>query len=172
MVAATHRDLPDMVRRGAFREDLFYRLAVVVLPVPALRERREDIPTLVAHFLARAPGAKVEIDRKAMARLVAAPWPGNVRQLENAVERAVALCDADRIDADDLPETTKEARAADFLVAAAERMLTIGELERAYATLVLERVGGNKLRAASLLGVDRRTLQRWFSEPPGEPDGA
>jgi DNA-binding NtrC family response regulator len=107
VVAATNRDLSDMVRRGLFREDLFYRLSVIHTVVPALRERPEDIPLLAEHFLARFRGQAARrvtgFAPDAVARLVAHPWPGNVRELRNAIERAVVLGDGDRIRADDLP---------------------------------------------------------------------
>jgi DNA-binding NtrC family response regulator len=99
-----------------------------------------------------------------MKRLLNYDWPGNVRELENAVERAVALCEGDSILPDDLPDTTKTRRTKDFLELAVDRQLTIDELNRAYAQIVLQRVGGQKKRAAALLGVDRRTLQRWFGD--------
>jgi DNA-binding NtrC family response regulator len=169
VVAATNRDLRASVAERTFREDLFYRLAVIELAIPSLRDRPDDILPLAEHFLvrtaARAGKPIVGFSGAALKRLIAYEWPGNVRELENAIERAVALCEGERIAPDDLPETTKHPRTPDLLEAAAERMLTIAELERAYAQLVLKRVGGNKLRAASLLGVDRRTLQRWFGEP-------
>jgi DNA-binding NtrC family response regulator len=147
---------------------------VIEIAIPSLRDRPDDILPLAEHFLrqtaARLGKPILAFSGAAIKRLVAYDWPGNVRELENAVERAVALCETDRIAPDDLPETTKVARSQDFLDMAAERMMTIGELDRAYAERVLKKVGGNKNRAASLLGVDRRTLQRWFVEsaPEGE----
>ncbi len=168
VIAATNRDLRAAVAERTFREDLFYRLAVIELAVPPLRDRTEDVLPLAEHFLsiaaARAGKPIAGFSGAAVKRLLAHDWPGNVRELENAVERAVALCDGDRISPDDLPESTNTARSPDFLETAAERLMTIEQLDRAYAQLVLQRVGGNKQRAASLLGVDRRTLQRWFGE--------
>ncbi|MFO0602781.1 MAG: sigma 54-interacting transcriptional regulator [Polyangiales bacterium] len=178
VIAATHRDLPEMVRRGAFREDLFYRLAVVVLPVPALRERREDIPTLVAHFLARAPGAKVEIDRKAMARLVAAPWPGNVRQLENEVMRAAVMADGIIREGDlALPPpagasgvASTGARAGDG--AALDLRHAVTDVERELVERALREHGWNQSRAARALGLSRFGLQKKLKRlgiPPRDP---
>lgn len=168
IVAATNRDPRQAVAEGVFREDLFYRLAVIEISIPALRHRPDDILPLAEHFLRRAAERLSKpiggFSGGAVKRLLAYDWPGNVRELENAVERAAALCEGERVAPDDLPETTKAAGAPDFLQAAAQRMMTLADLDRAYAQLVLESVGGNKLRAASLLGVDRRTLQRWFGE--------
>jgi DNA-binding NtrC family response regulator len=173
VVAATNRNLREQVTAGTFREDLFYRLAVIEIGIPPLRDRPDDIPALAEHFLRRAVArSNKHITRFAgatMKRMLNYDWPGNVRELENAVERAVALCDGDAILPDDLPETTKVRRTKDFLEVAVDRQLTIEELNRAYAQIVLQRSGGQKKRAASLLGVDRRTLQRWFGDSAGPP---
>jgi DNA-binding NtrC family response regulator len=174
VIAATNRDLRASIAERMFREDLFYRLAVIEIFIPSLRDRPDDILPLAEHFLKRAAGhtrkAIVGFSGSAVKRLLSYHWPGNIRELENAIERAVALCNGDRIAPDDLPDTTKNARAPDALEQAADRMMTIAELDRAYAEVVLWRVGGNKRRAASLLGVDRRTLQRWFGDPSGEDE--
>jgi DNA-binding NtrC family response regulator len=168
VVAATNRDLRGAVAQGSFREDLFYRLAVIEVAVPALRERPDDIMPLAEHFLSRvatragkplsgfSPGASK--------LLIAHAWPGNVRELENAVERAVALSAGPRIGAEELPATVRARQQPTFLDDAAERMVPLAELGRAYARLILRRTRGNKLRAATILGVDRRTLQRWFGD--------
>src|SRR5262249_52048709 len=143
--------------------------------LPPLRDRPDDIVPLAEHFIARASertGKPIAgLSGAAVKRLISYGWPGNVRELENAIERAVALCEGERIGPDDLPEAVKPGRPHDFLELAADRLMTLAEVERAYAKLVLRRVGGNKLRAASLLGVDRRTLQRWFADPGDEPSG-
>jgi DNA-binding NtrC family response regulator len=168
VVAATNRDLRASIADRSFREDLFYRLAVIEIAIPALRDRRDDIVPLADHSLARAAaraGKRIAgFSGAASKRMLAYDWPGNVCELENAVERAVALCDGDLIAPDDLPDATKSPPSPGFLEAAADRMMTIAELDRAYAELILARAGGNKVRAASQLGVDRRTLQRWFGE--------
>ncbi|MCC6553378.1 MAG: sigma-54-dependent Fis family transcriptional regulator [Polyangiaceae bacterium] len=175
VVAATNRDLRAAVRERAFREDLFYRLAVIEISIPPLMDRREDILPLAEHFLAQAAARAGKpiagFSGAAVNRLLAHDWPGNARELENAVERAAALCEGDRILPDDLPESLKARRAPDFLEAAADRMMTLEELQRAYAQLILRRVGNKKQRAAALLGIDRRTLQRWFGEERGEDEG-
>jgi DNA-binding NtrC family response regulator len=168
VVAATNRDLRGAVAERSFREDLFYRLAVIEIAVPALRERPDDIMPLAEHFLARVAaraGKPVSGFSPAASKLlIAYAWPGNVRELENAVERAVALSAGPRIGADELPATVRARHQPTFLDDAAERMVTLAELERSYARLILQRTRGNKLRAATILGVDRRTLQRWFGD--------
>jgi len=177
VIAATHRDLADMVRRGTFREDLFYRLAVMVLPVPALRERREDIPTLVAHFLARVPGGPMEIDRKAMARLVGAPWPGNVRQLENEVMRAAVLCDGIIREGDlTLPASPEgagaAARSGEPGAAGLDLRHAVSDVERGLVERALREHGWNQSRAARALGLSRFGLQKKLKRlgiPPRDP---
>jgi DNA-binding NtrC family response regulator len=173
IVAATNRDLEDQVRRGRFREDLYWRLNVIHVHVPPLRERPIDIPLLVEHFLTRASEtagrAGLDVAPETLAILTAYSWPGNVRELENAVERAVALARGSRLTPDDLPErirTTGEVAAA--IARAQERGLTLRELEREYIIETLRRAGGNKSRAAEILGLDRKTLYRKLDEYRGE----
>jgi DNA-binding NtrC family response regulator len=168
VVAATHRDLRTAVREGRFREDLFYRLAVIEVGVPALRDRPEDVVPLAEHFLqrftARSGVAAKSFSGAALRKLEAYHWPGNVRELENAVERAVALAREATIAPDDLPASLQHPAPVDVLAAAAEREMTLDELTMAYVRRVLERTGNNKKRSARLLGVDRRTIQRWLGE--------
>ena len=158
IVAATHRDLAAMVKAGTFREDLYYRLAVVTLTVPSLRERPSDIPLLLEHFLRKyEEGRKVTITRAAMAKLVAFAWPGNVRQLENEVRRALVLAD-DRIDTSELSPEIASGRAA-----AGEPTTLREKLDALEAELVraaLEAAGGNQTRAAKDLGISRFGLQK------------
>ncbi len=165
VIAATHRDLHDMVRKGTFREDLFYRLAVMVLPIPALRERREDIPALVAHMLQRHNKGELQIDRKAMARLVAAPWPGNVRQLENELQRAAVLADG-IIREEDL-NATLPASNAPSSTARGEGQTdgldlrhAVADVEREMVERALREHGWNQSRAAKALGLSRFGLQK------------
>ncbi len=156
VIAATHRDLGEMVRAGRFREDLYYRLAVLVLPVPALRERREDIPALVAHFLAKHGGASIA--RSALARLVAAPWQGNVRELENVLRRAAALAPTGTVREDDLalaPDPAGRAEAPDGDIRHA-----VSEVERTLVEKALRAHRGNQSRAAKALGLSRFGLQK------------
>ena len=164
MIAATNRDLEEEIKRGAFRSDLFYRLNVIAIHLPPLRERRDDIPVLATKFLARsaegrAAGA-MRLTEEALDAMQAYDWPGNVRELENAMERAVILSNDDTIGVDALPERVT-ARRVEALVA--ERAIvnpTLDAIERAYITWVLQSEGGNKTRAASVLGIDASTLYR------------
>jgi DNA-binding NtrC family response regulator len=174
VVAATHRDLEAAVQAHEFREDLYWRLNVLSLEVPALRERPFDIPLLVEHFLARTgkcePGAPC-ISPAALAALVEYSWPGNVRQLRSVIERAVAFSDGPEIELEDLPEMIRNAgQKAEITRSAADRELTLGELEREYILEVLRRTGGNKLRAAERLGISRVTLYRRLEEYGMEPE--
>jgi len=159
VIGATHRDLEAMVRDGRFREDLYYRLAVLVIPVPPLRERTEDLPALVEHFVRRwAQGRKLRVTRDALAVLAAAPWPGNIRQLENELRRAMVLCD-DVLDAEHLsPELLQPRRTG------AATGLTLRDqldaLERRLLMEALRRAGGNQTHAAKALGVSRFGLQK------------
>ena len=164
VIAATARDLEGEVRAGRFREDLFYRLDVLRVRVPPLRERREDIPLLVDHFLAcfaATLGKPVrELSDDALAKLVAYPWPGNVRELENVIERAVILVRGERIGARDLPpNVTAPAReappggVADFSLREARRACETQAIERALAA-----TSGNRTHAARLLGISHRAL--------------
>jgi len=172
VVAATHHDLRKAVAEGRFREDLFYRLAVIEVAIPPLRDRPEDIMPLAEHFLEKAAGRaglRVQGFSGAAARLLMAhQWPGNVRELENAVERAVALSNHEWISPDDFPAAVQKPKAPDIFAGAAERMMTLEDVERAYVEHVLERCGGNKVRAAAALGISRRTIQRWVG---GNSDG-
>jgi len=160
VVAATNKDLKAKVQEGKFREDLLYRLDVVHLHLPPLRERREDIPALVEHFAAlhARGGARPVVTEEAMARLVAYDWPGNVRQLENVVARALALNTTGVLGPTDFPEPIGDAPKK--LAGLAADMPTLAELNRRYAQHVLTMVGGNKSEAARLLEVDRKTLSR------------
>jgi DNA-binding NtrC family response regulator len=172
IVAATNKDLKSRVADGRFREDLLYRLDVVHLHLPPLRERREDIPALVDHFagLHARGGARPVVTEESMARLVAYDWPGNVRQLENVVARALALNTTGVLGPADFPEPIGDAPKK--LAGLAADMPTLAELNRRYAQHVLTMVGGNKSEAARLLEVDRKTLSR-LVEPEdrgGEPE--
>jgi DNA-binding NtrC family response regulator len=165
VIAATNRDLEEEVKRGSFREDLFYRLSVVTLRVPPLRDRADDIPLLATHFLRRAAaaaGREATISDDAMQMLTHYSWPGNVRELDNTIEHLVLYSRDSRITSEDLPEKFHRAvpqmrtGPVDLFV----DLPTLDELERRYMIHVLEAVGGNRTRAAEVLGVDRRTLYR------------
>jgi len=158
VVAATHRDLPEMVSRGTFREDLYYRLAVIVVRVPSLRDRREDIPDLVAHFLRQGARRDVNIDRAALAALCAAPWPGNVRQLQSEVLRAAVLAE-DVIRGEHLT-VTAEVRAPSGGHTGLDLRNAVEDVERAMVLQALAEHGGNQTHAAKTLGLSRFGLQK------------
>jgi two-component system response regulator AtoC len=166
VIAATNSDLARLVAEGQFREDLFYRLNVIPVHLPPLRERKEDIPLLVQHFLETLrAGVPLTVSQEAMRRLMAFSWPGNVRQLENAVERAVALsAGRTQIDVGDLPPEVQQAQetALSAAVTLPEDGLDldafIADIERDLIQRSLERTGGNKGQAARLLNLKRTTL--------------
>jgi DNA-binding NtrC family response regulator len=168
VVAATNRDLEREVKAGGFREDLFYRLSVVTIRVPPLRERRGDIPLLAEHFLRAASGksgqGRLRLSAETLKLLVAYKWPGNVRELESFVEYAALHARGSEVMPEDLPAKlqTNEARAASRspLSALFEDLPSLDEIERRYLLHVLKTVNGNRTRAAEILGVDRRTLYR------------
>lgn len=170
VIAATNRDLEKEVRAGTFREDLFYRLSVVTLYVPPLRERRSDVPLLAERFLRTASthiGRRLHFSKEALDLLIAYDWPGNVRELENAIERAALHARGTEVAPEDLPTKMQtaemRARAAQSrspLTAIYADLISLEELERRYLIHVLEAVGGNRTRAAEVLQIDRRTLYR------------
>ncbi len=168
VVAATNRDLAQAVREGRFREDLWFRLNVVTIQIPPLRERREDIPLLAEHFARKhgRPDGAAAISEGARQLLAAYGWPGNVRELENVVARALALNPAGVVLPEDLPEQVRDASGAGVAPAglALPDRPSLAELERRYALLVLREAGGNKTRAAEQLGIDRKTLYRLIGE--------
>jgi DNA-binding NtrC family response regulator len=172
IIAATNLNLGEEVKSRRFREDLYYRLNVIELKLPPLRERREDIPLLVEAFLKKCGevrGKEVKgVGEAALAMLMDYAWPGNVRELENVIERAVTLSRGDKISPDDLPAAVQGARGdRRVLDEAAERTLPLHELEKEYIKKVLEKTGGNKYQAAHALGIDRKTLYRKLTEIEG-----
>ncbi len=164
VLAATNRDLEDEIKRGAFRADLFYRLNVIAVHLPPLRQRTEDIPLLADSFLARSAMQRGEpqkgLSEDALDALMAYAWPGNVRELENALERAVILSSGDTIRADALPERVTARRAEPLVSERTPVTPTLEAIERAYIQWVLQNEGGNKSRAADMLGIDPSTLYR------------
>jgi two-component system response regulator HydG len=166
LVTATHRDLVTSIEEGTFREDLYYRINVVEVTMPALRARGTDVLLLAQTFLeqfARQHGKAVQRISSAVAeRLLAYAWPGNIRELRNCIERAVALARFDEIIVEDLPAQVREYRATHVLVAAHDpsELVSLAEVERRYVERVMEAVGGNKRQAAQVLGLDRATLYR------------
>jgi transcriptional regulator with PAS, ATPase and Fis domain len=166
VIAATNSELAKMVAEGSFREDLYYRLHVIPIQLPPLRDRRDDIPVLVKHFLEKfAPGTAMQVSQGAMRALMAYHWPGNVRQLENAMERAVALSAGRReIAITDLPaevQTTPETTETpfvDFPDSGLDLPAYLATIERDLIQRSLERTGGNRNKAAELLRIKRTTL--------------
>jgi len=173
IVAATNRDLEAEVRAGRFREDLFFRIHVVTLKLPPLRDRQSDVPLLVEHFIAkyatRAGQAQAGIAPEAMTALCRHSWPGNVRELENAIERALTLAEGGVILPSDLPPEITGSTAARPQHLYDDRP-TLAELERRYIDLILHEAGGNKKRAAEILGIDRRTLYRSLGRAEAEKE--
>ncbi len=185
VICATNMELSGLIESGAFRQDLFYRLETFSITVPPLRERKDDIPLLAAHFLNRnclQMGKKIQgLTPEAMDQLSAYPFPGNIRELQNVIERAVTFCHGDHIDVEHLPTRIRQnpiglespsfetfdissdnspEKMTETLIQAHEMLPTLAEIEKQYIDYVLEKVNGNKRRAAAILGVSRRTLYR------------
>ncbi len=176
-ICSTNQDLRSMIAAGAFRQDLFYRLETFSITVPPLRERKEDLPLLAAHFLNRyclQMGKEIQgVTPEAMEQLTAYEFPGNVRELQNVMERAVTFCHGPSLDIEHLPtrihrdasgfitgEKSSASKTVDEMVLGHEVLPTLKQIEKQYISRVLEKVGGNKRRAAAILGVSRRTLYR------------
>ncbi len=169
VIAATNLDLTGQVKAKQFREDLYYRLNVIEVPMPPLRERTEDIPLLVMHFIKKyAEPMKKPVGgltEGALALLMDYAWPGNVRELENVIERGVTLTRGDKIVPEDLPQAVRgDSGDRQMVEEAAEKTRTLAEVERAYILRVLEKTAGNKYQAAQILGIDRKTLYRKLEE--------
>jgi DNA-binding NtrC family response regulator len=166
VVAATHRNLRAMVKDGAFREDLYYRLSMVEVQLPSLAERREDLPLLQRHFLekfAKEFGKPVlSITRRAQSRLSTYAWPGNIRELENAIGNACMMTDGNSVDIQDLPDNLREPIAEQDI--REESLLPLEEVEHRHLMRVLERVGGNKAKAAEILGISRATVYQLLAK--------
>ncbi len=161
VVAATNKDVDRAVKEGGFREDLYYRLSVIRLHMPPLRERRDDIPLLVRHFLNKfSGGAEVHIDDGALSALTSYGWPGNVRELENAVERAVVLRRGNMITRAELPEKLSREKQSveDIILNMPEEGISLEDLEKRLINKALEKHKGNQTRAAEYLGLTRPTL--------------
>jgi DNA-binding NtrC family response regulator len=162
VIAATNRPLEEEMTSGRFREDLYYRLNVLTVDLPPLRERREDIPELVEHFLtSRKIGpTRYQVEPGALAALARYDWPGNVRELANVIERAQILAEGHLITADDLPDNLAEASRPPAADAPGGDPRHLREVERRHVQAVLQEVKGNKVRAARVLGISRRALYR------------
>lgn len=168
IIAATHCDLREAVKAGRFREDLYYRLDVISVHLPALRHRREDIPILIGHFLhehrVRHPQSPVQrVSPEVMQRLLDYEWPGNVRELSHVLERLVVLGRSEEVGVSDLPSTLRPSgTSAPFSLEG--DILPIRLIQRRYAAWALSQVGGHRGQAAEKLGVDVKTLYNWLSE--------
>jgi transcriptional regulator with GAF, ATPase, and Fis domain len=167
IIAATNRNLEQEIEAGRFRKDLYYRVNVITIEIPPLRERREDIRLLAESFLERvgvSVGRKLDFDPEALAALERYAWPGNVRELENAIERGATLCDANTIQLEDLPESILSAGRSDRLreawrIGRGGFEETVGRFERELILEALERQRWNQTRAAEDLGITRRLLK-------------
>lgn len=162
IIAATNRDLEAAVRQNTFRQDLFFRLNVVQLKLPPLRERKSDIPLLVQAFLEKFTDAEHPMPmlaEDAMARLTAYDWPGNIRELENAIQRAVALGSGPILHSGDLPSNVQYPRPGEK-IPAPDEITTLEEMERRAILRALRETNGDKLVAARLLGIGKTTLYR------------
>jgi two-component system response regulator HydG len=171
VVAATNRDLEEEIKRGRFRTDLFYRLNVIAIHLPPLRDRRDDIPIFVDAFLKRIAKEHTEdlktLTPEALEVVMAYDWPGNVRELENALERAVVLVKGTSIPLSALPEKITQRKAEPLVTDVVRTNPTLEVIEQAYITWVLTAEGGNKTRAAEVLGIDPSTLYRKLSKYEG-----
>jgi two-component system, NtrC family, response regulator AtoC len=168
VIAATNKNLAELVKAGTFREDLYYRLCVVEIRLPALRERKGDIPLLAQNFLrefSREMGKEVkDFTADALETLINYPWPGNVRELRSALERAVVLCRGDRITVRDLPGTLRAEGASTPQRLMAQSDLTVEEAEKQLIIRALKESDGNRTAAAAKIGMSRRTLHRKLHE--------
>lgn len=174
IIAATNLCLSEEVKAKRFREDLYYRLNVIELHMPPLRERRDDIPMLADAFLRKCVEANHKpvggITETALALMVDYAWPGNVRELENVIERAVTLARGDKIVPEDLPVVVQGSRGDRRVIdEAVEQTLSLEEVEKAYILRILDKTGGNKYQAAQILGIDRKTLYRKLGELREKP---
>jgi DNA-binding NtrC family response regulator len=166
VIAATNRDLKEAIGKGQFREDLYYRLNVVNIHIPPLRERTEDIPLLISSFLtefAQANSKRIEgIDTRARTALYNYSWPGNIRELRNCIESAVVMCRGNQVTVDDLPPHIHSSSDKNFIRLGLG--LTLADAEKQIIRAVLLQQNGNKTRAAELLGIGRKTLHRKIQE--------
>ena len=172
VVAATNRDLPEMVSQGKFREDLYFRLCMIELKVPSLADRREDLPILQRHFLksfaAQYKKPLAGLTRRAQTLMAKYSWPGNVRELENVIGHACMMTESDVIDVKDLPPRIQNLRSEENEQSEAE--LSLDQVARKHAQRVLAHVGGNKVRAAEILGISRTYLYELLKKSAPDPE--
>jgi DNA-binding NtrC family response regulator len=167
IISASNRDIKELIHQGRFREDLYYRLKVIDIELPPLRERREDIALLVQHFINRfgkEPKKISGISEEALKILINYFWPGNVRELENVIQRAITLCQQEVILPQDLPASLVHEADKNLVEKGLREKYTVDQLEKEYIKRVLIEVEGNKSRAAEILGLDRKTLYRKLEE--------
>jgi two-component system response regulator AtoC len=166
VIAATNRNLRSMVRDGTFREDLYYRLAMVEISLPRLMDRREDLPLLERYFLERFAAQYKKplagITRRAQTRMAIYSWPGNIRELENVIGNACMMADGTLIDIGDLPEPVR-GQSGD-VTGQDEILMSVEELQKRHVMRVLEHVGGNKSQAAEILGISRATIYQLLAD--------
>lgn len=167
-ISTSNRDIKSLIQQGRFREDLYYRLKVIDIELPPLRVRKEDIPFLIDHFVKKFSQEMkkpvLEISQEAFKILLNYSWPGNVRELENVIQRAITLSQKEIILPEDLPPTVMQEPEKDFTEKALKGRYTVDQLEREYIKKILMEVGGNKSKAAEILGLDRKTLYRKLQE--------
>ncbi len=175
IISATHKDLKAAMKEGRFREDLFYRLSVIPVVIPPLRQRKDDIPLLAEYFLKKyAASNHLNVrgfTKRAVAKLMNLKWEGNVRELENVIERAVVLCAQPLVDEQDIPVPEGQS-PEDFYASSTQDFPTLSELEGRYVRMILEKTAGRKDKASQILGVNRRTLYRKEREFGLVPDSA
>jgi two-component system response regulator HydG len=167
-VSASNRDIESLIQQGEFREDLYYRLKVIDIELPPLRDRREDIPLLAQHFIKKF-GHELKknisgVSEVSLKYLLNYSWPGNVRELENVIQRAITLTRHQTLIPEDLPNTVMQEKEESLIEKGLRETYTVDELEREYIKRVLLEVGGNKSKAAEILGLDRKTLYRKLKE--------
>jgi DNA-binding NtrC family response regulator len=169
IISASNRDIESLIHQGRFREDLYFRMKVIDIELPPLRERREDIPLLVDHFInqfGNKPNRRISgVSEEALKILINYSWPGNVRELQNIIQRAIALCRHEVILPEDLPSSMlREQDDESLLEKGLHKKYTLDQLEKEYIKKVLIEAGGNKSKAAEILGLDRKTLYRKIEE--------
>ncbi|MBM4339638.1 MAG: sigma-54-dependent Fis family transcriptional regulator [Deltaproteobacteria bacterium] len=168
IISTSNRDIEMAIKQGRFREDLYYRLKVIDIEMPPLRERREDVPMLIQHFIAKFGSESKKnisgISENALKLLLNYSWPGNVRELENVIQRAIALGQQEVILPDDLPASMIQKTDERLFERAMDEKFTLDQLEKEYIKRVLTEAGGNKSKAAERLGLDRKTLYRKLEE--------
>jgi transcriptional regulator with PAS, ATPase and Fis domain len=173
IIAATNREMSSMIAEKLFRQDLYYRLSMVELKLPRLADRKEDLPFLERHFVGKFAHSYHKrvagISRRAQVLLSRHGWPGNVRELENVLGHACMMAESEFIDLRDLPEYLRDGVRG--ISASDPELVPLAELERRYTQHVLERLGGNKLQAAQVLGISRATLYRILRDGTPEPGG-